>query len=318
MPASYTYAEFFSDVCNGIGAPPSQANLLALATVTNLEGISNLVDGNPKNFNPLNSVVPYGNSNSTNSVGVQNYQTYSDGVNGTIALLKGNAVWQPVVRALQQGTSSSAVLAAFQGAYASWNSHPDFSMPSGTRLNSILNGNIANATLGGTSTPLGTGPANYPAIPSDINGHVKSPLTKQQQVDMTNYLHALRFVLDPSVSSVNQGYGTGTPIPADLSGLTDAQAVALWNGVYDSLTQGKYPAYKKTNVSIPPNLPGQGILSGIASWETSLAKFLGNVISAKFWERVGIGLLGVIVLAFAVVILFKGEDAANQIGKVAT
>jgi hypothetical protein len=107
-----SYRSFFSDVLSELGYPVTEANMEALAAVSILEGANN-------RYNPLNSVVPNGNSTSFNDVGVQDYKSYANGVAGTVALLRGSA-WAGVDSALRNGSSKQGVLGAFQNVYQGW------------------------------------------------------------------------------------------------------------------------------------------------------------------------------------------------------
>lgn len=107
--SGYTHKDFFDAVLQGIGAPVTRSNELALASVAQLEGLN-------RRFNPLNSVVAYGGSTPFNTAGVQDYKTFNNGVNGTIQLLNGR-YWDNVRTALQRDEGVTAVLAAFRAAY---------------------------------------------------------------------------------------------------------------------------------------------------------------------------------------------------------
>jgi hypothetical protein len=108
-----TYQEFFDAVLTKLGITPTKGAREALASVVHYEGINNY-------YNPLNSVVPYGKSTPFNSVGVQEYQSFSDGVNGTVKLLEGSP-WVNVVQALKGGNENS-ILNSFDTVYHSWGS----------------------------------------------------------------------------------------------------------------------------------------------------------------------------------------------------
>jgi phage-related protein len=103
--------DFFTKVLGGLGIKTTSGALNAFYAVTNLEGDNN-------RHNPLNSVVPSGGSHAFNSVGVQAYPSFNDGVNGTIKLLRGSP-WRGVVSALKGGNMTS-ILNAFARVYSSW------------------------------------------------------------------------------------------------------------------------------------------------------------------------------------------------------
>lgn len=130
---------FFAAVLRGIGAPVTTANLQALAGVAHLEGAND-------RFNPLNSVVPNGNSTSFNSVGVQDYRSFDNGVQGTIKLLQGG-VWSGVVGALRAGNSAYNVANQFAQVYQGWDP--------GVTAQSFLGGNASSVL--GTSSGSGSG-----------------------------------------------------------------------------------------------------------------------------------------------------------------
>lgn len=93
---------FFSAVLSAIGAPVTPTNVAFLNAWARREG------GGGAN-NPLNSTLPYGASTrlAGNSAGVQNYASWSDGVNATAAtLLNGN--YNDVVSALRSDTASTS------------------------------------------------------------------------------------------------------------------------------------------------------------------------------------------------------------------
>lgn len=133
-----TISDFFQAVLQGIGAPVTQSNLEALAGVAHMEGANN-------RYNPLNSVVPYGNSTSFNSVGVQDYHSFQNGVQGTIALLNGS-VWSGVVSALKADQGVPSVAQQFANVYQGWDP-----------------GTQASAFMGGDMSQILTQPAGSPS-----------------------------------------------------------------------------------------------------------------------------------------------------------
>jgi len=108
-----------------------------------------IIEGLNDRYNPLNSVVPSGNSTVFNSVGVQDYKSFDNGVDGTVKLLEGSP-WTHVLAALRSGKDRNAVLNAFRTEYASWGSHPAFYAPSVEQMNYVLNKSIGPD---GPSTP---------------------------------------------------------------------------------------------------------------------------------------------------------------------
>lgn len=142
-----TYRAFFTRVLQGLGLPATAPNLDALADVSRLEGAND-------RYNPLNSVVPAGNSTSFNSVGVQDYKSWANGITGTKKLLQGST-WAGVRSALAGGNSTSDVLGQFADVYQGWDPGVKFptSNPAGV-LNSILGtpGPAPAPSSGGTVT----------------------------------------------------------------------------------------------------------------------------------------------------------------------
>jgi hypothetical protein len=114
--------DFFTKVLQRLGIKATSGNLAALYAVTHREGDNN-------RHNPLNSVVPSGGSHAFNSVGVQAYKTFNDGINGTVSLLKGSH-WNGVRAALKTGDMYK-VLAAFKSAYT-WD--PGISFPTAANI----------------------------------------------------------------------------------------------------------------------------------------------------------------------------------------
>lgn len=129
----YTHKDFFDAVLQGIGAPVTYQNELALASVATLEGLNT-------RFNPLNSVVPSGNSTAFNSVGVQDYKSFNNGVAGTVALLNGSR-WERVRNALQNDLGMDLILSEFTTVYQSWD--PNVQFPTNPlRLQATLNTSV--------------------------------------------------------------------------------------------------------------------------------------------------------------------------------
>lgn len=87
--------QFSSAVLSGIGAPVNPATVKSMESWIGREG------GGGTN-NPLNSTFPLGGSTSFNSVGVQNYPTYADGVDATISTLE-NGNYQDILLLLRSG-----------------------------------------------------------------------------------------------------------------------------------------------------------------------------------------------------------------------
>lgn len=113
-----TYRDFFESVLKRLDITPHPRVLNALAAVATLEGLND-------RYNPLNSVVPSGKSTAFNSVGVQDYKSYGNGVNGTVKLLRGEP-WVNVVEAMRKGARTAEILRQFQTVYATWDAHVTF------------------------------------------------------------------------------------------------------------------------------------------------------------------------------------------------
>jgi hypothetical protein len=147
-----SYESFFSDVLSEMGYPVTPANLQALAAVSILEGANS-------RYNPLNSVVPHGNSTSFNNVGVQDYKSYANGVAGTVALLKDGA-WSGVDNALRNGSSKGGVLSAFQNVYQGWDAGVQFNASDGQIARTL------GSSLGSDSSGAGAPVADSAYVPS--------------------------------------------------------------------------------------------------------------------------------------------------------
>lgn len=117
-----TSKNFFKGVLASLGLPVTTDNLRALYSVEQLEGAND-------RYNPINVIQPEPGSTDFNSVGVQAYDSFDTGVEGTATLLQGSA-WNGVRAALAQGNSISDVLSAFQGVYAGWD--PGVKFPTGS------------------------------------------------------------------------------------------------------------------------------------------------------------------------------------------
>lgn len=109
--------EFFTRVLKNLHLPVSAGNLNALYAVAQREGHND-------RYNPLNSVIHEPGSTAVNAAGVQRYLTLASGIAGTVALLQGQH-WKAVRAAIAADRGTSAVLAAFQGAYT-WDPHAIF------------------------------------------------------------------------------------------------------------------------------------------------------------------------------------------------
>jgi hypothetical protein len=306
-----TYSQFFSDVLTQMGLPDTQSNLIALGAVAHLEGLND-------RFNPLNSVVQSGNSTQFNSVGVQDYKSYANGVAGTVALLQGSH-WDGVVNALREGNSTGNVLAAFTSAYT-WDPGVQFSASSG---GSVLNQSIGN----GPSGTLGTDGSPAPVAPSVTASSITSGEISAIQ----------SFLLKPTIND------TGATTPDQLAQYIYFVESGKSSKTYTwaqltSTAQGKgwlitfYKDYLGTNIvangtgslTNPKGSPlgdvatgAVGAAEGITSWTAGLTAFFNWFSQKKNWARIGEGSLGAAIIIFALIILFADAKTIGQAAKVA-
>lgn len=98
MAASPGYA---AAILQGIGAPSTPQNLLALHAWQQAEG------GTATN-NPFNTTQPFQGATNYNSVGVKNYATPEHGIQATIQTLQ-NGHYGNILQALHQGDNATAV-----------------------------------------------------------------------------------------------------------------------------------------------------------------------------------------------------------------
>lgn len=125
-PMTGTWA---TDVLNAAGLPVSSENIRAMEAWQQAEGGGGKdggTGGSKTDFNWLNTNRPMAGSRSVNSVNIQAYASYSDGIMATVgALLNGN--YGDVISALRQGDNADAVARAVGASH--W----------GTPADSILN-----------------------------------------------------------------------------------------------------------------------------------------------------------------------------------
>jgi len=98
---------------SALGAPASDSNIAALTTWAAHEG------GhwkNSANYNPLNTTLDMGGSESMNSVGVKRYTSWEQGIQATVGTLTGKSAdargYSAIVNALKSGGDTSAILSA--------------------------------------------------------------------------------------------------------------------------------------------------------------------------------------------------------------
>ena len=106
-PVPANYADFFSQVLAGLGIhgkTAAQAQL-RLADVVHEEGANSYYNPFNIEYHPGDNTAYKGTGN-FNSVGVQTYGSEAQGVAATIAYLKSNSNWNPLLNALQTGDKS--------------------------------------------------------------------------------------------------------------------------------------------------------------------------------------------------------------------
>jgi hypothetical protein len=102
-----------TQVLTAIGAPINDSNITALTTWQQHEGGH---WSNSASFNPLNTTLDMGNSQSMNSVGVKRYNSWDEGVQATVRTLTGKNAdargYSEIVNALKSGASTETILNA--------------------------------------------------------------------------------------------------------------------------------------------------------------------------------------------------------------
>ena len=102
-----------TQLLTALGAPTTDANITALTTWQQHEGGH---WNNSASFNPLNTTLDMGNSQSMNSVGVKRYNSWEEGVQATVKTLTGanagSRGYTDIVNALKSGASTEAILSA--------------------------------------------------------------------------------------------------------------------------------------------------------------------------------------------------------------
>lgn len=169
--ADANYALFFSEVLHDLGITPTTGDLQALASTAHFEGLNSY-------FNPLNITYHSGDNptikgvSTLNSVGVQEYGSFNQGVAATVAFFGNpgiNPVWNNFLAGLKSG-SESQTIAGLDSAYQSWGSNG----PSALSTNSAEN---VLASKIGTSSIDVKPPNAGERIATDI-GNVGSAVTK--------------------------------------------------------------------------------------------------------------------------------------------
>lgn len=287
-----TYRQFFTDVLAELGIPATDANLNALASVSILEGLNN-------RYNPLNSVVPMGTSTPFNSVGVQDYKNYNQGVAGTVKLLQGSH-WSNVVSTLRTGNDAQ-IRSAFKQAYT-WDPNVQFNASeSQTRalLDTSLGSDPGSSPSGAKDSHFGQpAPPFDPAkLPTKLSASQRDAIIKWT----SNYVHAVFKANDPTYAL------TPNDIAKQLHGFPDKDLIQEYSSdvtAYNLPPGGKAPDINKST--------GGGLLPGLPSWTHSLGKMLSWLTTLHNWQRVGLFTLGAIILLFAAFTMFGN----SEIGKV--
>jgi murein DD-endopeptidase MepM/ murein hydrolase activator NlpD len=156
-----------TQLLSALGAPASDSNIAAITTWAAHEG------GhwkNSANYNPLNTTLDMGGSESMNSVGVKRYTSWEQGIQATVNTLTGKSAdtrgYTAIVNALKSGGDTSSVLnaisnSAWMSGKTGQNSYKGFSgggSPSSTGATMSGNGVqisapqiTINASFSGTS-----------------------------------------------------------------------------------------------------------------------------------------------------------------------
>lgn len=166
-----------TQLLTALGAPISDSNITALSTWQQHEGGH---WNNSASFNPLNTTLDMGNSQSMNSVGVKRYNSWDEGITATVNTLTGKNAeargYSAIVNALKSGASTETILSAVSN--SAW-------MSGKTGQNSYKG-------FKGGGTPGAPGIANYSSMegvvtPSSVS--VTSPSGGSNVVNFNVYLH---------------------------------------------------------------------------------------------------------------------------------
>lgn len=218
-----TYRDFFTDVLNRLNLPVTDDALNAFYAVCTLEGYNT-------RFNPLNSVVPSGDSTPFNDVGVQDYKSYDNGISGTVSLLEGEP-WVNVVSAIRNKQTTDAILSAFANVYDGWR-------PNTTASSFPRNDGLGTVTLPGTQTvitpPVVISPKNgYHVEPNDSlwsiaaklwgNGALWAAIAKANNIEAPYVIHPGDVLTIPA----NPG---GVPSVATHTNISNARSYTVISG----------------------------------------------------------------------------------------
>jgi hypothetical protein len=102
-----------SQLLTALGAPVTDNNITALTTWQSREGGH---WNNSASFNPLNTTLDMGNSQSMNGVGVKRYNSWDEGIQATVSTLTGSNAdargYSAIVNALKSGANTETILSA--------------------------------------------------------------------------------------------------------------------------------------------------------------------------------------------------------------
>ena len=102
-----------TQLLTALGAPITDTNINALTTWQSREGGH---WNNSASYNPLNTTLDMGNSQSMNSVGVKRYNSWDEGIQATVRTLTGASAdsrgYSAIVNALRNGASTQEILSA--------------------------------------------------------------------------------------------------------------------------------------------------------------------------------------------------------------
>jgi len=268
-----TYQDFFTDVLNGLGVPVTPGALAGIADVVNEEGSNSYYNPFNIEWHPGSNTAWKGVSN-FNSVGVQEYGSYQQGVQATVAFLQDNSGWQPFITALKTGDKNQ-IDQAFTNVY-SW---------APFRATTVSNDQAILARSVGSGTPGVTLVSGAPYDPAKL----KAPLTAAQRTAIETWIElqiTTGKVSDPNVTM------------ASMKAATDAELIQLYSTVY-SIRQAQ---------GAPITGPGSALSGSLPSWTSELGSALGWLTTAKNWQRIGLFALGAIILLVVAIEFFKPES----------
>jgi hypothetical protein len=166
-----------SQLLTALGAPVNDSNITALTTWQSREGGH---WNNSASFNPLNTTLDMGNSQSMNSVGVKRYNSWDEGVQATVSTLTGKNAdargYSAIVNALKSGASTETILSAVSN--SAW--------VTGKTGQNSYKGFQGGGTPGSPGIP-NTGSMEGLLSPSSVS--VSSPSGGSNVVNFNVYLH---------------------------------------------------------------------------------------------------------------------------------